>query len=110
MNSNVSILATTSNKQPTFESTSNAPPETGEERKTLNCLPNETIWRHWMIEAGGLKVFGGIAERKRDGGKKKVAERNSSVATSTKPCRESLSAGRTIITGRRLRNPDWGKK
>lgn len=62
-----------------------------------------------MIEAGGLKVFGGVAERKRDGGKKD-AERNSSVATSTKPCRESLSAGRTIITGRRLRNPDWGKK
>lgn len=64
------------NKQPTFESTSNAPPETGEGRKTLNCLPNETIWRHWMIEAGGLKVFGrGVAERKRDGGKKRCREK-----------------------------------
>lgn len=72
MNSDVSILATTSNKQPPFESTSNAPPETGEGRKTLNCLPNESIWRHWMIEAGGLKVFWGVAERKRDGGKKKM--------------------------------------
>lgn len=76
MSSEVSILATTSNKQPTFESTSNAPPETGEGRKTLNCLPNETIWRRWMIEAGGLKVFGrGVAERKRDGGKKRCREK-----------------------------------
>lgn len=69
MNSDVSILATTSNKQPTFESTSNAPPETGDGRKTLNCLPNETIWRRWMIEAGGLKVFGGGSwkeERRRE--------------------------------------------
>lgn len=51
---------------------------------------------------GLLKGKQAVKERQREG--------DSRAATSTKPCRESLSAGRTVITGRRQRKPDWGKK
>lgn len=60
-----------------------------------------------MMGAGGLKAFGGAVEGE---GRQRKREGDSGGTTSTKPCRESLSAGRTVITGHGQRKPDWGKR
>lgn len=65
-----------------------------------------------MMGAGGLEGFWGCGVRGGLSKGKADIERvgDSGARTSSEPSRESLSAGRTVITGRRQRKPDWGKK
>lgn len=92
-NFDVSILATTSkhnilhlNPLQTF------PFKLQKGEKTLNCLPNETIWRQSLDDRSWRpKRLWGLVEGKADResrSKKKKKERER-AATSTTPCRES---------------------
>ena len=69
----------------------------------------EAVVGWWELEA--WKALGGLRKRRqteKERGERR--ERDGGEATSTKPCRESLSADRTVITGRTWRKPYWGGK
>ena len=68
----------------------------------------EAVVGWWELEA--WKALGGCGREGRRRKREERGERDSGAATSTKPCRESLSADRTVITGSRRRKPYWGGK
>lgn len=64
----------------------------------------------WLTGAEGLKASSGGCQREADKEGRKRARGRSQAATSTKPCRESHCADRTVIIGCRQRTPDHKKQ
>ena len=89
-----------------------SPSKLQEGEKPENCSPNGTIWRQ-SLAAGRWRPqrLWGVVEGKADS----ENERQSEMERQWSGCVYQtmswvLSASRAVITGRRRRNPDWGKK